>query len=76
MAELEKIEDRHGSGKVHSQVENWPDSINEGYGAADKDSEDRIVGESLHCPNNRTVATASKVTRTHIPPSCANCRVI
>jgi len=47
------------------------------FGAVDGDSEDRIVRPaSVYCPNKRTVATASKVTGTHIPPSGANCRVI
>jgi hypothetical protein len=36
----------------------------------DGDSEDWIVmPASVYCPNKRTVATASKVTGTHIPPS-------
>jgi hypothetical protein len=52
--------------------------IAQGYiGAVDRDSDDRIVRPaSVYCPNKRTVAIASKVTGTHIPPSPANCRVI
>src|SRR5437588_11241992 len=47
------------------------------FGAVDRDSEDRIVRPaSVYCPNKRTAAIASKVTGTHIPPSCANCKVI
>jgi hypothetical protein len=47
------------------------------FGAVDGDSEDRIFRPaSVYCPSMRTVAMASKVTGTHIPPSCANCRVI
>ncbi len=47
------------------------------FGTAEEDSEDRIVRPvSVYCPNKRTVAIASKVTGTHIPPTCANCKVI
>ena len=55
-----------------------PEVIAHGYfGAMDSDSEDRILRPaSVYCPKNRTVAIESKVTGTHIPPSCANCRVI
>ena len=49
-----------------------------GYlGAVDRDSEDRILWPAtVYLPKNRTVAMPSKVTGTHISPSCANCRVI
>jgi hypothetical protein len=55
-----------------------PEVIAHGYfGAVDSDSEDRILRPaSVYCPKKRTVAIESKVTGTHIPPSCANCRVI
>jgi hypothetical protein len=55
-----------------------PEVIAHGYfGAVDGDSEDRILRPaSVYCPKKRTVAIESKVTGTHIPPSCANWRVI
>ncbi|MDT7815660.1 MAG: hypothetical protein QOH35_2832 [Acidobacteriaceae bacterium] len=55
-----------------------PEVIAHGYfGAVDCDSEDWILRPaSVYCPKKRTVAIESKVTGTHIPPSCANCRVI
>jgi hypothetical protein len=55
-----------------------PGVIAEGYFCAlDGDSEDRILRPArVYCPKKRTVAIPSNVTGIHMPPSCANCKVI
>ena len=55
-----------------------PEAIGEIYfGSTDLDSDRRTLRpSSVNSPRMRTVAMASKVTGTHMPPSSPYCRVI